>query len=247
MSKKEFQLAIIIPVKNGGAHILSALDSVIQQSLPSSTLLVIVDVNSIDSTSLLCDQFKAKNKSGAKLEIEIVHTLKPLNPAMARNLALKKVLPITEIVAFLDHDDYWPHNRIISDLDLFDKNSRYDVIVGKTKIVTSHTNRATDYRFNSDELHNVNLGAATFRAKVFAEVGLFDEKMLFSEDHDYFFRMREHGLELLYANKVNLFYRLHETNMTKNKSAEELALLTVLRQSLERRKKISLTHFGKNR
>jgi GT2 family glycosyltransferase len=67
-------------------------------------------------------------------------------------------------------------------------------------------------------------------------VGLFDETMRYSEDVDWFMRAREGGVSIMTIDAVTLFYRQHEQNMTRGKSAAELNVLKALKRSLDRRR-----------
>ena len=67
-------------------------------------------------------------------------------------------------------------------------------------------------------------------------LGLFDESLQYSEDHDWFLRAREAELCITIIPEVTLIYRLHEGNMTRDLSVQELALAGVLKRSLDRRR-----------
>lgn len=233
-----------MPVRNGQEYIQAAFNSIISQTQLDSTVIYLVDVCSTDNTLAICKQLKQNHQHNKILTVHLISTKARHAPSVARNIALRNAINNAKFISFLDHDDCWPIDRISSDLDILNTHS-IDVVIGKTKIISEQDgNRTKDYRYKVDQLHNVNLGAATFRNSVFERLGLFDERLEFSEDQDYFFRMREKKISLFYADKISLYYRLHETNMTKDKSAKDLSLLTVLRKSLKRRSGARLPVFG---
>ena len=82
----------------------------------------------------------------------------------------------------------------------------------------------------------VHLGSAVFRRRVFDTVGAFDERLTYSEDHDWFLRARELGIRMAQVEAVMLFYRRHGANMTRHEGHHGYELARVLKASLDRRR-----------
>jgi GT2 family glycosyltransferase len=82
-----------------------------------------------------------------------------------------------------------------------------------------------------------SLGCALFRRTVFRKVGIFDERMRYGEDDDWF--MRAEGLEIamVFLPGVSQYYRFHEDNMTNDKGARRPFLLHLLKNRLDRERK----------
>lgn len=233
------RISIIMPVSNGEQYILQALASIAAQN-PSSAHLIIVDDNSTDNTLKCCQQFQHPG-----ISVSIINTQNGC-PAVSRNLALASCN--STYVTFLDHDDWWPKDRLYSHLDYLENNPTVDIVMGKTQTIASDVDRLKNFRFPNKEqvMYGVNLGACTFRKTVFDTIGFFDEERKFCEDFDFFMRIKEASLKMYYLESVALYYRLHDTNMTKDKSAKELAVCSMLRQSLRRRDRKTLPEFSEN-
>ena len=88
----------------------------------------------------------------------------------------------------------------------------------------------------ADPLIAVQLGCAVFRRDVFDRVGLFDERLRFSEDHDWFLRAREQRIGMAVLDTVTLLHRRHMHNMTRGQAPQGYGLPAVLKASLDRRR-----------
>jgi glycosyltransferase involved in cell wall biosynthesis len=235
------RLSVILPVKNGQRHLEAALRSV-QINCGTYDELIVIDDQSTDNTAEILQTFKLA------LSVTILQG-RGQGPIHARNDGLK--VARGKYITFLDHDDYWPAQRVDSHLDLLNAQPRAFVAIGKTQYVSdSPDSQQPQHSRDHPAIFHVHLGASTFRQAVFNEVGFFDEALSYSEDHDLFFRIREAGQFIHPLDHISLYYRVHETNMTLNKSIADLQLLRVIQKSLERRRKnsvASLSLFPKTR
>ncbi len=234
-----------MPVKNGERHITEALES-IRLNCSVDDELIVIDDGSDDRTQAIVSAFDAD------FDIHILsgHSF---GPAKARNQGLLKAKG--KYITFLDHDDHWPEGRVKTHLALLGTNRAADIAMGKTQYFAEPlTGGDRAIRFNHEivqfatALYHVHLGASTFRSSVFKTVGLFDEHLRFSEDHDLFLRIREAGFCIEPLQDIGLYYRQHETNMTRNKEMQEMQIFTVLQKSLRRRreKNARLSTFPRN-
>lgn len=235
------RLSVILPVKNGQRHLEAALRSV-QINCAAHDELIVIDDQSTDSTVERLQNFKPA------LPITILQG-RGLGPIHARNDGLK--VARGKYITFLDHDDYWPADRVESHLDLMEAQPSAFVVTGKTQYVSDlPVSQEPQPYLDRPAIFHVHLGASTFRQAVFHNVGLFDETLRYSEDHDLFFRIREAGKSIYPLDQISLYYRVHESNMTLNKSIAELQLLRVIQKSIDRRRQnsvISLSLFPKTR
>jgi len=119
------RLSVILPVRNGERHLEQALQSVSRNCTAQDELIVVND-QSTDGTDDILQAFRPE------FPVKLITGLGQ-GPAQARNLGLKAAR--SSYITFLDHDDYWPDDRIESHLQVFEVNQGVDVVTGKTQYV----------------------------------------------------------------------------------------------------------------
>ncbi len=220
-------LSVIIPVYNGSAYLAAAIASVRQQSY-SPLEIIVVDDGSTDGTADLVRRFGADTRCVAQSN---------KGPASARNRALD--LATGEIIAFLDADDIWPPDKLQIQLPTLLQDDEIQISMGKTQRFwateeispppASGTLRTPPW----DELL---LGCALCRRSVFAQIGVFDERLRIGEDTDWFLRARSADVPTAKVDAVTLYYRRHEASLTASIDHMQSTIFDVLRLALERRR-----------
>jgi GT2 family glycosyltransferase len=121
---------------------------------------------------------------------------------------------------------------------VLDEDPSVDVVLGRTQLVRQ-VGAGPDARLEDCAPAFVLLTptAALFRRRAFERVGRFDEALRYGEDSDWFMRARECGLPILVEDEVALLYRRHDHNMTHGRNMKELAVLDILKRSLDRRRR----------
>lgn len=225
----DLRLSVILPVRNGQAHLDQSLRCLAEQLSGDDELFVIND-GSKDATSQVINSFSAQFN-----HLQVITNHQPIGPAAARNVGLK--VAQGEFVAFLDHDDLWPAGKVKRHLNYLQSHPEISAVVGKTnyEFEEAMNERAFAFKNGSSALHHVHLGAATFRSAVFKSLGGFNESLRYSEDHELFLRIREQGHQIHFDPEVSLRYRVHGGNMSLDKSLHELGLFRILRDSIKRR------------
>lgn len=233
-STKHVLVSVIIPVKNGAAFIVDALNSIkIQNEFKENNIeVIVIDDASTDQT---VDLVKSTMPQAHILSCNYAR------PSTVRNVGLKKAQG--EFIAFLDHDDKWPLDKISKQLALFKDNPHADIVLGRTQYMAmpGYDLPPMQFPYADNSLYHVHLGSALVKKTVFDTIGDFDTHLQFSEDHDFFFRARESKLGIIKSPEIALIYRLHQHNMTKNLNIAQVQLSAVLRQSLKRRDQLETT------
>ena len=228
LSRNPPLVSVIVPVFNGELYLPEALESIVAQHYEPTEILVIDD-GSTDGTSSVAKQYQdffqyvyQENKG----------------PSSARNRGL--TLAKGELIAFLDADDRWPGDKLALQVPQLLNAPEKDVVTGRVEFFGQMDKGELDQhsKGSHDVRANVYLGCGVFRRKVFQEVGMFDEELRYSEDHDWFLRARERGIGIKILDHVTLYHRVHEQNMTNKKEAFGYELPRVLRNSLERRRSL---------
>lgn len=223
--KSNPSVSVIIPTYNGEKFVEEALKSIHAQTVPVDEILV-VDDGSTDRTESLVKKFEKVRYFSQQ------HTGMP---TAGRNRGLKESR--SDFVAFLDQDDWWPENKLESQLNKMFLNEKPDIVMGKTKII--NTESADDRlnlekRFGDD--HIFLLSAALFRKSAFGRVGLFDESFrLFGTDTDWFVRAREKGLVFYLQKTVTLYWRRHANNQLNDLPSWRETFIEIMKSSIKRR------------
>jgi glycosyltransferase involved in cell wall biosynthesis len=219
-------VSTVIPVYNCERHLAEAIESVLAQAYRPVEIIV-VDDGSTDGTARVAASFKGN--------IHYIHQPNS-GPAAARNKGLRTAQG--NVIGFLDADDLWPKNKLELQLGHLTKNPALKVVMGLVQYTRISTAPESEPGFEefSQPLVAFNLGSALFRRSVFEQIGLFDETMHYSEDVDWFMRARECGIPMVVLEQVTLFYRIHQHNMIRNKSARDLYFAKALKKSLDRRR-----------
>jgi glycosyltransferase involved in cell wall biosynthesis len=223
-------ISVVVPAYNAAGFLPEAFASVCAQEYQPLEIFV-VDDGSSDNTA------EVVRSMGP--DIRYLHQ-KNAGAAAARNHALR--LASGEFVAFLDADDQWPAGKLELQLARFNRDPALEVVCGRIQYLSLEGAEEMNLRFEGPErtLSHINLGCGLFRRSVFDKVGPFDETLRFSEDHDWFLRARELGVNLVILRAVTLLYRLHATNMTRGRKADDFQLTEVLRRSILRRRQAGL-------
>lgn len=222
-------LSVIVPVYNGKAFLADAIASVRRQGYASLEIIV-VDDGSTDGTPDLV----------AGLGSDITYVAQGnRGPASARNRAIE--LAAGDYVAFLDADDLWPPNKLNVQLPALRDNEHVQIVMGKTQRFWS----VEELLPLSDAAHRVPpwdellLGCMLCRRNVFAQIGVFDERLRIGEDTDWFLRARSAGVPTTNVDAVTLYYRRHAASLTAGVDHMQSTVFDVLRLALQRRRQDS--------
>ena len=217
-------ISVIIPAFNAEKYLEEALTSINQQNY-NPLEIIVIDDGSTDNTAKIAKDFSE--------QVKYIYQ-ENSGPATARNTGIK--MAEGDYISFLDADDLWLTNTLKIQLDLLQKSPQSKIVLGKTQFVRYNQNKLLLERIGEPRFF-LNLGSAIYHKSVFNEVGLLDENLTYSEDIDWFNRAREKNINIIKHQEIVLFYRQHENNMTNNKNSEQLAIMKVLKKSLNRRRK----------
>lgn len=218
-------VSAIIPVYNGERFLREAVDTILKQNYRPLEIIT-VDDGSTDGTAELLESFGR--------QVRYIYQSNK-GPAAARNKGFAAVRG--EFIAFLDSDDLWASHKLSTQVPYLANDPNLDVIMGHTICFGPFSSTESELKSAHHSLLSDQLGSAVFRKSVFEKVGLFDEELSYSEDHDWFLRAREKRISMLILEEVVLYHRRHDHNMTDSPKAGGYYQLTkVLKKSLDRRR-----------
>lgn len=222
------RLSVVVPFYNQQDLLAEALKSVLAQRYPNLEILVVDDGSQEGDLSwveALGDELKLLRQENA-------------GPAAARNHGIREASG--EILAFIDSDDLWPNDKLLQQIAPLVEDQRVDVVMSKVSTFSESVGRSEPSlnRSEEDSFYTIQLGCMLVRKRVFEQIGLFDESLIYSEDQDWFLRAREADTNIVKLDTEGLFYRKHGESLTRRSSAQaDYGLIHILKRSLDRRRK----------
>lgn len=227
-------LSVVIPVFNNGEELRGAIASVLDQpEIKSGTITVeiilINDASAANCVSLL------ESLVASVPETALHHHEKNQGPAAARNTGIR--LAKGELISFIDGDDEWVPDKLAL---LLPHLQHADIMVasGRIQYIFDEGVPKSEMQFETADnlLSHVHLGASLVKRKVFDKGLFFESRFRFSEDVDWWLQLREHQFGIVIIEEPTLLYHIHGNNMSWDKTPAELNLLSVLQESLRRRR-----------
>ena len=228
MKDSDNRISVIIPSYNSASFLEDAVKNVLQQGIQPLEILIVDDGSSDDTAAV-----------AAKLPGPVHYIYQDNSgPSAARNRGLDQARG--NIIAFLDADDLWAEDKTERQLALLQSRPEVDVVQGFVQwmCLVDASSPERNYRPLGEPYASFNLGSALFRRSVFDRIGYLDATLHHSEDVDWFLRAREQGVSILIQEKIALYYRIHESNISQDKLKRRASFLQVIKMSLDRRKEL---------
>jgi glycosyltransferase involved in cell wall biosynthesis len=215
ISKLENTISVVIPNYNGGRFISQAIQSVLDQTL-QPTEIIVVDDGSTDDSLKIVEQFG-----------DLVRVIQISNSgaAVARNLGFLE--SSGEFIALLDSDDYWHKDKLLSQMNLFSGQS-YDLVYCSSQefVMGSGLGKIHSAKFSghcyqyfvdhpTTAVIQMGCSSSLFRRSLLAKSGVFDISVIApSEDWD-FFRKLSRFANVGKTSEVLNYYRIHDSNISR--------------------------------
>jgi glycosyltransferase involved in cell wall biosynthesis len=222
-------ISVIVPARDLRNFIGEALASIQAQSRPVQEILVIDDA-SRDGTAEFVREMAVRDSRLRLLSGD------GRGAAAARNLGLGTAKG--DIIAFLDGDDIWPRDKIARQMERLAADDRPDIVSGLVRRFRAFdANAPGPADAEGPALPMASLAACLFRREVFQRIGLLDESLLWSDDHDFMLRAREAGLRIVIMRQIALYYRRRTGSLSQDARApRDFQLLDIVHRSLKRRR-----------
>jgi len=231
------KISAIIPTYNRESFIVSALESVLQQTRQVDEIIV-VDDGSTDNTEVLLRKYQDRIKY-----------IKQNNagPAAARNTGL--LSSSGEYIAFLDSDDTWVSDKIELQLDLFRHHPDVDIVFGcmanvpinkhsevpKIEKKYAHRKMLIKSGFVSNIIdcliydNIIPTPTVVMKRCCVKKVGLFNEELMIAEDFEYWLRACLY-CRFGYIDRILVIRGRHEGNLVNDWVKMNTMHLAVLKQ-----------------
>ena len=225
--------SVVIPNYNRTEHLIRAVNSVLTQTyfqgqFDNLEIIVVDDGSDPEKFAYTFDKF---NNSEV---VRIIRYEDNHGPSFARNRGVESARG--EFISFLDSDDVWPLDRLEFIMTHF-RNSEVDIVSGLVNYKYSSNIKPVTNIFNGQTFCTVSVGACVAKSSVFKKGLFFDEKLVFGEDIDWWYRARESKLNIIFLEATTMIAHLHGKNLTSNKDFKDFKITNVLYESLKRRKR----------
>lgn len=210
------KVSVIVPVYNGEKFIEETIESVLNQSFSDFELIVIND-GSNDGTVSLIEKYSD--------ERILLFSKKNEGVSVARNFGFEKSKGI--YIAFLDADDLWENDRLISTVLFLDENDEYGLVHTACQCIDEKSNKTDRILIGKEGWILGDLlkweeecvpGPCTnmlIRREVFKASGMFDPVLSTAADQDIMFRLAN-ITKIGLIDRILGYYRIHGNNMHMN-------------------------------
>ncbi len=221
-------VSVIIPVKNGERFVIDALRSIEKQNYPNIETIIVDDASTDDLKGTL------GQLSG---DIRLLQSYGE-GPAAARNVGIRNAT--AELIAFLDVDDLWPDDRLRLMVQALQSNPEIMVAHGYSQLMRlDKASNTYDFVGSPRETFPYYIGAGLYRRDVFSRIGLFDTRLIYGEDTDWFSRAEHQGIRIEKLDLITLHVRRHDSNMTRDRTLAELTPLLMVKKLIDRKRAIT--------
>ena len=211
------KISVIVNCHNGEKYLADCLESILKQKYKNLEI-ILYDNFSTDNSKIIANNFKDDR-------IKLFSSNKKLHLYDARNEAINNASG--ELIAFLDVDDWWDENYLISRAKKFD-DYNYDIFYTNTLIFYEQNKRFTkykDYILPTGKIYKklakdycIIISGLILRRKIFNKIGGFNPKFNIIGDFDFVMRASKtynfHALD-----EPLIFYRMHQNNFSKKNSS----------------------------
>jgi glycosyltransferase involved in cell wall biosynthesis len=221
-------VSVIVPVYDGADFLSHALDSIFAQSYDNFEVIV-VDDGSTDTTSYVAQQYEDR--------IEYVYQSNQ-GPAAARNAGILRARG--SILAFLDSDDLWMPEKLHLQVTFLSSHPQSQCVAAKFEyFIAPDAKDVEDLRpeWLAGGHTSRFLSGLIVQKGIFKRVGLFDTKLRFGEDVEWFFRLEEAGIKCTAIEQVLVQKRIHKNNVTHQTAAMTSDTLAALRRGIRQKTK----------
>lgn len=217
-------VSVIIPCRNEEKYIERCLDSVIKQDYPKEKMeVLVIDGRSEDRTRKIIDKFKIQNSLGrsgdAEFKIKTLDNPQKFTP-FGLNIGIKNAQG--EIIVRMDaHADYEKDyiSKCVKYLKKYNADNvggimvtlpRGNTFVAKAiALALSHPFGVggSVFRKGSKEIKWVDtVFGGCYKKEVFDKIGLFNEKLIRSQDMEFNLRLKKAGGRILLVPEIISYY-----------------------------------------
>ena len=220
------RVSIVIPVYNTGPYLDECLESALDQTHPDTEVVAVDDGSTDSSPEILAgyaDRVRVFRKPNGGTSSALNYGYRRMRGDWFKWLSADDVLRPHAVEALVDaaRKTERPEDRIFyADFDYVNERGKK---IGRYTRPEPDNNTKTDFERNAILLHHFygNGTTSMFHRSIFERCGLFDEKIGFAEDYEFWLRcclLHGHRLHLVPRNIA--LYRVHESQLSRTRADE---------------------------
>ncbi|MGE3874435.1 MAG: glycosyltransferase family 2 protein [Parvibaculaceae bacterium] len=226
-------ISVIVPCADQSRFLATAVASVALQTHPADEIIVVHPADD-GATAAVAGQLADGERRLKVISIPERH------PATARNAGLAAAQG--NIIGFLDGDDAWARGKLALQVARLAMLPEQAAVGGLTILcddIDPETLAPIGQR--GEPVCSPSFGSLLCRRAVFDRIGPIDTELFYSEDIEFYMRLRDFGVTFLALGAVVQYYRQHPASMmhasTPRKESDfRLAVL----KSVRRRRRLGL-------
>ena len=214
-------VTVMIPSYNHEKYIKESIQSVIDQTY-SRLELIVIDDGSKDNSIQIIEEMRL----ACEQRFEHFQFIFRENRGLSRTLNQGLSLARGEYFSIVASDDIMLPEKTAIQVDVFKKDSLITAVFGAHQYIDDESHvvsvkKAVYREFNFQEIfyhqHDIPASSQMIKIDLLREIGGYNENTKV-EDWDLWLRLTEVGAKLVYIPDVIVGYRMHDSNLSKNKS-----------------------------
>ena len=198
-----YKYSAIMSVKNGEKFIEESIESILNQSIKPSEIIVILDLCT-DNTEKILEKYKN--------DLTIVKNSLSEKGGLPYSLNKGITLAKNDYITFLDSDDIWTANKNQIQIEIMEENQLVEVVSSNTVNFSGEVSEQDLDTLVKRSVTTRLLNSSTFRKKTFQNYGLLDDDNHFSFIASWWINAMKKGVNLHKTKDLVLLRRIHEKN-----------------------------------
>lgn len=218
-------VSVIIPVYNGEPYLAEAIASVLAQTYRPLEVIV-ADDGSTDGSGQIAQQFPVRY-------IQQSHS----GPGATRNFGIEQARG--ELFAFLDADDVWTADKLISQTAALAARPELDAVLGQVEqfISPDLEDALPPALFAGLPMKGLHPGTMLIKRAAFVRVGPFATHWQVGDVVDWYVRAEEAQLVMVTLPQIVMRRRIHTNNLTvRSREVAHQEYTLILKARLDRQK-----------
>jgi len=223
------KLSIILPFYNAEKHIERAINSVLKQRFKDWELICIDDGSTDDTLKIV-------EKYGDKIRI-----IKSSHKGVAATRNIGVAAATGTFITYLDADDCYTNDALHSKFEIYDKDQTegLKLVLCKSLVNFDSDELRDNYHLKVDDSNEAMLGilgATLMPIDVMKTVGPFKESLVTCSDYEWFMRLIDCKIKIIYNELVVLEINRHGKNLTNDGANIKKVQLEIFRNRIKEKK-----------